>query len=99
MSEADQNWDRLVRRARNAREGDEPVDMPAGFPFRVLNSPSMRPTHENPAWEGMAMGGLVAACLVAVASVFIAGSVFSEASDGTELADLVDPLVEVAFLE
>jgi hypothetical protein len=59
----------------------------------------MRPPPESAGWESMATGGLVAACLVAVASVFVVGSVFSEASDGTELADLVDPLVEVAFLE
>lgn len=99
MSESDQHWDRLVRKARTAGLDDEPVVMPFGFATRVLHSPSMRSQPESPAWESLATGGLLAACVVAVACVLFIGSVFNEASDGTELADLADPLVEVAFLE
>lgn len=99
MSEFDQSWDRLVRKARNTGSYEEPVAIPPGFAARVIAGPALSMRPESHGWENMATRSLLAACTVAAVSAALMWSSFTSESEGSDLAELADPLAEVALLE
>ena len=100
MTKFDRIWNRLIALAR-ARAGDE-IDLapPLGFSTRVaaLAVAARQRVAGTLNWERLAVRGLAVACVLSAASVYVGWTSGGDASSD-DLADLADPLTEVALLE
>ncbi|RME73268.1 MAG: hypothetical protein D6781_00775 [Verrucomicrobia bacterium] len=100
MKYSEQAWDRLLRLARSAPQpAPESTRAPLGFSARVVAQwhAEMGAAVREAVWERLALRGLGVACVLAL----IAAAVALPLSDGPfadELANLADPLVDVASL-
>lgn len=100
MIDFDRIWTRLVALART-RAGEE-VDLapPLGFSTRVaaLAIAARQQVTGSLNWESLAVRGLAVACILSAVSAFVSWPTEGGGSSG-DLADLADPLAEVALLE
>ncbi len=93
MNRDQQSWTRLTDLARRAPSGAAALELPAGFPARVVAAWMVQRREgfvESP-WETFAVRALALACLVTVAAAVAAWPVVTS-STRDSITDVADPI-------
>lgn len=100
MNKFDRIWTRLVALARRHVGDEGDLVAPLGFSTRIaaLAVAARQQVSASLNWDRLAVRGLAVACILSAVSAFAAWPVVAGALSD-DLADLADPLAEVALLE